>query len=129
MDIKSFAQENFVRFLALVCLIIGLSDAARVTGVSSGSVNPLDILGVTGFVLLAIFALARLFAAVGLWIHSSWGGVMLAGTTIVELGLVISGSPNIHISLMGLIIRLALAAGIVSLFVVEYLSSREHIHN
>ena len=47
---------------------------------------------------IAAFWLARLFAAVGLWIRASWGAVLLIGATLIELALYLLGSPDVRIS-------------------------------
>lgn len=129
MDIKVFVRDNFVRFLALVCLAIGLADAGHLVGVSGGSVNPLVAMGVPAFVLLSIFTMARLFAAIGLWINASWGAALLIGATAVELGLVFSFSRHVTLSLTELVIRLALLIAMVMFLVMRYLSLREQMHD
>jgi len=129
MDIKTFVRDNFVRFLALICLVIGLSDAARALGVPDGHNDPIQVLGITGFVLLAVLALARLFSAVGLWINSSWGGVLVIGATLLEFFLLLTGSPNIHISTPGLLTRIAVFVGILGLFVLRYRRNQAHVHD
>lgn len=129
MDFRRLARENFVRILALVCLVIGLSDAARLLGVSGGGAGPLQAMGTTGFVLLAIFAVSRLFAGVGLWINSSWGGVLLVGATLAELGLYFSGSPYVDIGMPGLSVRIALLLGILGFLGVRTLRARRHVHD
>lgn len=125
MDIKAFISENFVRFLALVCLTIGLVDAATLVGVSSGSDNPLVTMGVPAFVLLGVFTLARLFAAIGLWINASWGAALLIGATAVELGLVFSFNRHVTLTLSELVIRLALLIAMVIFLFIRYLNVRE----
>ena len=129
MEVVEFLRENFVRLMALVCLLIGLADGARLLGVQSGSVNPLLELGLTGFVMLSLFTLARLFAAVGLWINSSWGGVLLIGATIVELGVVVSGDSVLDISLPSLVVRVALLVAILGFIGMRYLHHRRTAHD
>ena len=100
MDLKSPIAGRYVRIVAIIALLLGLSDAARLLGVGSGlpGVSPIYTLGVTGFTYLAIFALARLFAAVGLWIQASWGAVLLVGATVIELGMYVLGSRDVQMS-------------------------------
>ncbi len=129
MELRRLARENFVRILALVCLVIGLGDAGRLLGVSGGSGNPIEAIGVTGFILLAIFAIARLFAGVGLWINSSWGGVLLVGATGAELALYFWGSPYVDLSTPGLAVRIALLVGILGFLGVRALRIRQHVHD
>ncbi|MHB1109222.1 MAG: hypothetical protein ACYCZU_02710, partial [Devosia sp.] len=101
MDFKSDISGRYVRIVAIIALLLGLSDASRLLGVSTGAVSPLTMLGTTGFVYLTIFALARLFAAVGLWIKASWGAVLLVGATAVELTLYLMGSQDVQMTAFG----------------------------
>lgn len=107
----------YIRIVALISLALGLADAARLLGVSLGAVSPIATMGLAGFVYLAIFSLARLFAAVGLWIKASWGAVLLVGATAAELGLYLMGNPDIEMSAVGFAIRLVLLASIIIIFV------------
>jgi uncharacterized membrane protein (DUF2068 family) len=117
MDFKSDISGRYVRIVAIIALLLGLSDASRLLGVSTGAVSPLATLGTTGFVYLTIFALARLFAAVGLWIKASWGAVLLVGATAVELGLYLMGSKDVQMSAFGFAVRLVLLVSIILIFV------------
>lgn len=117
MDFKSDISGRYVRIVAIIALLLGLSDASRLLGVSTGSVSPLATLGTTGFVYLTVFALARLFAAVGLWIKASWGAVLLVGATAVELALYLMGSRDVQMSAFGFAVRLVLLVSIILLFV------------
>lgn len=119
MDLSAGLAGRYVRILAMVTLLLGLNDAARLLGVAQGDTSPISTLGVAGFSCLAVFALALLFAAVGLWIRASWGGVLLAAATAVELGLYISGNGAVHMSVPGFILRLALLASIFAIFVLS----------
>jgi hypothetical protein len=119
MDLKEGLAGRYVRIIAIVSLLVGLGDAARLLGVSSGNVSPITILGPAGFVYLAIFCLSRLFAAVGLWIGASWGAVLLVGATTVELVLFLGGNRDIHMDLLGFGVRLLLVISIVLLFVLS----------
>ncbi len=116
---KSEIAGRFVRIIAIVALLVGLADAARLLGVGSGSTSPLTVLGPTGFVLLAIFGASRLFAAVGLWIGASWGAVLLVGATTLELLLFLTGNPDIRLDLIGFGVRLVLVVSIVLLFLIS----------
>jgi hypothetical protein len=119
MDLKEGLAGRYVRIIAIVSLLVGLGDAARLLGVSSGNVSPITILGPAGFVYLAIFCLSRLFAAVGLWIGASWGAVLLVGATTVELVLFLGGNRDVHMDLLGFGVRLLLVISIVLLFVLS----------
>lgn len=129
MDIKAFLRDNFVRFLALVCLFIGLADAGQLLGISGGSANPILVMGTPAFILLSVFTLARLFAAVGLWLNASWGGVLLIGATVIELILAFSRSAHVSLSLNEMSVRLALLIAISVFLILRFLSAREHAHD
>ena len=116
MDFNARSTALYVRIIALVSLLLGLNDAARLLGVQLGAQSPFEVLGVTGFVYLAIFAGARLFAAVGLWIKASWGAVLLVGATGLELVLYLLGNPDVQMSAPGFAVRLFLVAAIIVLF-------------
>jgi len=117
MDFKNEISGRYIRILAIITLLLGLSDASRLLGISSGNVSPLALLGTTGFAYLAIFAVARLFAAVGLWIKASWGAVLLVGATVVELVLFLAGSPDVRVSAFGFAVRLVLLVSLALIFV------------
>lgn len=117
---------RYIRIIAIVTLALGLTDAARLLGVTTGGASPLALLGPTGFGYLAVFCLARLFAAVGLWIRSSWGAVLLLGATTAELALYLSGSPDVQISAVGFIVRLLLLASLIVIFVLDLRLRRAH---
>jgi len=114
-----------LRIVAIVTLLLGLNDAARLLGVSTGETSPITLLGPTGFVYLGIFCLSRLFASVGLWIKASWGAVLLIGATGVELVLYIVGSPDVQMSAIGFAVRVVLMAAI--LFIL-FLELRRRLH-
>jgi hypothetical protein len=120
---------RYVRIIAIVALLLGLNDASRLLGIQMGDVSPLSVMGVTGFTYLAIFALARLFAAVGLWIKASWGAVLLVGATAVELLLYLFGNPDVQMTAFGFAVRLVLLASIVLIFVLGLRIRRERTHD
>ena len=126
MDFKGEITGRFVRIVAIVALLVGLADAARLLGISSGDTSPITELGVAGFAYLAIFCLSRLFAAVGLWIGASWGAVLLAGATGIELVLFLAGNRDIHMDALGFGVRLLLVISIVLLFVLTLRLRRAH---
>ncbi|GHA36401.1 hypothetical protein GCM10007989_35660 [Devosia pacifica] len=114
---------RYVRAIALISLLLGLNDAARLLGVYNSSNSPILMMGVDAFVLLAIFAVSRLFAAVGLWIGASWGAVLLVGATSAELVLYIVGS-EVQMSLFGFVLRLFLLASIIGVFMLGLRTKR-----
>lgn len=119
MDFTAQPIAIYIRIVAIISLLLGLNDAARLLGVNLGDVSPIATMGITGFVYLAVFALARLFAAVGLWIKASWGAVLLVGATTVEVGLYLLGNPDVRMSAFGFAVRLVLLASIIAIFVLS----------
>ena len=126
MDFRGEVAGRYIRIVAIIALLLGLADAARLLGVSSGSVSPLQTLGTAGFVYLGIFCLARLFAAVGLWIRASWGAVLLVGATVVELVMYLLGNPDVRIDAIGFALRLVLLVAISVIFVLSFRMRRAH---
>jgi hypothetical protein len=106
----------YIRIIAVVALFLGLSDAARLLGVNMGATSPVAVMGFSGFAYLAVFSLARLFAAVGLWIKASWGAVLLVAATVTELGLHLAGNPDIRMTTVGLALRIVLLVAILVIF-------------
>ncbi len=128
MDLNSELAGRYLRIIAIIALLLGLADAARLLGVSSGAQSPITQLGTAGFAYLATFSVARLFAAVGLWIRASWGGVLLAGATLVELALYLAGVPEVRMDAFGFAIRLLLVGSLGVLFVLN-LRMRRSAHD
>ena len=119
MDLNSQPIGVYIRIIAIVSLLLGLNDASRLLGVNLGAVSPLATMGMTGFVYLGIFALARLFAAVGLWIKASWGAVLLVGATGVEMVLYLIGSADVSMSPFGFAVRIVLLVSILIVLVLN----------
>ena len=126
MDFKGEITGRLVRIIAIIALLVGLADAARLLGVNAGAVSPLAQLGPAGFAYLAVFCLSRLFAAVGLWLGASWGAVLLVGATSIELVLFLTGNRDIHLDVIGFGVRLLLVVGVVLLFVLSLRMRRAH---
>lgn len=129
MLIVTFARENLAHLLALICLIIGLSDAGILVGLRSGAENPAVLLGTTGFILLAGFTIARLFAAVGIWIDSSWGGMLLVSTAILELAAIAAKISTAPYSTLGISIRILLAIAVAYVFLSRWWRVRKSVHD
>lgn len=129
MLLFTFARENATHVLALICLLIGLSDAATLVGFSGGAVNPVSILGATGFIALAGFTIARLFAAVGMWIDASWGGVLLVSTAFVELIAIGAGVSTAPYSILGIGMRILLAAAVAYVLIKRWWLVRKAVHD
>lgn len=114
----------YLRIVALLSLALGLSDAGRLLGINLGETSPLAVLGPAGFVLLAVFSLARLFAGVGLWLKASWGAVLLVGATTAELALYVGGSGDIRMSAVGFAMRVVLLVAVLVIFALAFRFSR-----
>lgn len=115
----------YIRIVALLSLALGLSDAGRLLGINLGTTSPVAVLGPTGFVLLGIFSMSRLFAGVGLWLKASWGAVLLVGSTTAELILYVAGSPDIRMSALGFAVRIILLVAILAIFALSFRFSRQ----
>jgi len=118
-----------LRGIALLTLFLGLSDASRLLGVSTGSINPVDQMGMSAFVYLGIFTVAHLFAAVGIWIRANWGNVLLVAVTFLELALYLSGNPNVQMGVVGFIVRLLILVAMLLIFFVAFRTRRAAIHD
>jgi hypothetical protein len=106
----------YLRIVAMISLLLGLSDAARVLGVSMGAASPIAALGTRGFAYLGAFALAQLFAAVGLWMKASWGGLVLVLVTAGEIALYFTGDRHVDMSATGLALRIVLLVAVLVIF-------------
>jgi hypothetical protein len=119
LDFSAAPVGRYVRIVAIIALLLGLNDSARLLGVSQGAESPISTLGVTAFVYLAVFTLALLFGAVGLWIKASWGAVLLVAATAVELIMFLLGNRDIGMSVYGFGVRLVLLAAIVGIVILN----------
>ena len=124
MDFQSALAGRYLRIVAIIALLLGLVDAARLLGVSSGARSPITQLGATGFAYLAVFCLARLFAAVGLWIRASWGAVLLGSATTVELLMYLFRNKDVTISAFGFAVRLLLVVSVAALLILSLRTRR-----
>ena len=129
MDFSAEPIGRYVRIVSIVALLLGLNDCARLLGVSQGAESPIATLGVSAFVYLAIFTLALLFAAVGLWIKASWGGVLLVGATGVELALYLTGSRDVQMTTFGFVVRVILLASIALILLLGFRMRRAAAHD
>jgi len=119
LDFTTTAIGRYVRVLAIIALLLGLNDAARLLGVFSGESSPIAILGLKAFIYLALFTLTLLFAAVGLWIKASWGAVLLFASTGVELAMFLLGNKDVSMSALAFGLRVVLLAAVIALFVLN----------
>ena len=129
MELTLELAGRYIRVVAIIALLLGLNDASRLLGVAGGEVSPLTTMGPAGFTYLALFALARLFAAVGLWIKASWGAVLLVAATGVELLMFLLGNRDIEMSGFGVAVRLVLLTAIILVFVLSWRVNRARIHD
>jgi len=106
--------------LALLALLNGIVDAARLSGFGLGSLDPMQVFTVSGFAVLGSFAIARIISGVGMWIKSNWGTPLLFGTTIIELSIYLSGLASLDIGLLGFVSRLLQLAGSMFILVLLY---------
>jgi Family of unknown function (DUF6163) len=120
LDFSVEPLGRYVRVVAIVTLLLGLSDAARLLGVSLGAQSPVEAMGLKAFIFLAAFTLALLFSAVGLWIKASWGAVLLGAATASELVLFLTGNQDVRMTIYGFGIRLVLLAALFALFVFQF---------
>ena len=129
VDLTLEPAGRYIRIIAIIALLLGLNDAARLLGVSGGEISPLTTLGPAGFTYLAVFALARLFAAVGLWIKASWGAVLLVSATALELVLFLLGNRDVEMNGLGFAVRLVLLTAIILVFVLSWRVRRARVHD
>lgn len=115
MEFKSPAIGRYVRVIAIISLLLGLNDAARLLGVNLGTRSPVEIMGVSAFVYSGIFSMARVFAGVGLWLKASWGAVLLIAATTTELSMYLVGHPDVRLSGFGFAVRCVLLVSIIAL--------------
>jgi hypothetical protein len=129
MVLITFARENAAHLLALMCLVIGLGDAATLVGLHSGSLSPVVELGTTGFIVLACFTIARLFASVGIWINASWGGVLLVSTALLELIAIAMGISTAPYTMLGLGFRILVALLVAIVFFKAWWQVHKSVHD
>lgn len=103
--------QVITRQIAIIALLNGILDAGRILGVGNGAASPFDIYSTAGFAFLGAFAIARIFAAVGMWIESNWGAPLLLGTTLIELLIYLAGNIRLEIGLVGFVVRLIQLVG------------------
>ncbi|WP_127142706.1 hypothetical protein [Pelagibacterium montanilacus] len=115
MDLRAEPADKGARLLSLASLLLGLGDAMSLLGVSTGGASPVTALGASGFAMLAVLCIARLFAAVGLWIQSVWGAVIFGGSLLAEVVLFVAAPSLVGTSLIGFIFKVALLLATIAL--------------
>lgn len=118
-----------IRQIAILALLNGVLDAGRLLGVGAGDIDPLSKYSVAGFAILGTFTVARLFAAVGMWIESNWGTPLLFGITLVELIIYLGGSVHLDIGLVGFVARLIELVGTILILWVVFRAWRSSLHD
>jgi hypothetical protein len=126
MDFKSNLPTRILRVIAMLALMMGLADAARLVGLGDGDRSPLAILGVTGFTWLGVFCVTHLCASVGLWIKASWGAVTLVGACLMALILTVSGSPDFRVDLWGALLRVVIIVVLGGLMALNLRARLQH---
>jgi Family of unknown function (DUF6163) len=119
LDFSAEPVGRYVRIIAILVLLLGINDAARLLGVSLGDQSPIALMGIKAYVYLAGFTLALLFAGVGLWIKASWGAVLVVAATGAELGMFLLHNPDMRMNLYSFAFRLFLFAAMVVLIVLS----------
>lgn len=127
MQARSDTIGLLTRILAIMSLLIGLSDATAVLGLGSGGASPYQTLGGAGFILLVCLTVTRLFAAVGLWIRMQWGAVVLLASLIVEFALHFTGNGWIALSLWGFIFKTATLLATIALLGLSQILLRRQV--
>ena len=127
MDFRTEPTAAWARILALVSLAIGLTDAARLLGLGTSVSRPIDALGISGFIVLTLLCVMRLFAAVGLWIQVRWGALLLLASLVIELVLHLTGSGWVTLTLLGFIFKLATMLATIALVALAQLVVQRHI--
>ena len=117
------------RQIAILALLNGILDAGRLLGVGAGDVDPLAKYSVAGFTVLGIFALSRIFAAVGMWIQSNWGTPLLFGITLAELVIYLFSSIRLEIGLIGFVARLIELVGTLLILWFAFRAWRSSLHD
>lgn len=115
MDFSQDPIGRYARILAILVLLLGINDAARLLGVSLGDQSPIALMGVKAYVYLGGFTLALLFAGVGLWIKASWGAVLVVIATGTELAMFLMHNPDMRMTLYSFMFRLFLFAATVAM--------------
>jgi len=122
-------NDNLIRLVAVLALLGSLGDAARLLGVGAGDASPLEMFSIIGFAFLGGFTIARMFAAVGIWIRSTWGTPLLLGTTLIELFVFLTGIVRLDIGIFGFALRLLQLAGAILILWTTYRLWRQRIHD
>ncbi len=129
MSAHIFANKYLLRILAIICLILGLREAAHFLTQPSDEISLLNEIGVWGFFLSLSFLVFRLLASVGMWIKAKWGAPLALIIVIVEFALFFLSPLQFYISTIGVSIRVILVLGLIAYFAIIYLTWRKFVHH
>jgi hypothetical protein len=116
-----FVLTWFMRLLAILWILKGLSSWAVILGVWS-PVGPFEVRSTGYQATIIYFAVMDLVAAVGLWMASTWGGVMWLLAVMSHLILAIFFPRIVSAGFLTMSFFICL---IVSYLVVSWLAARE----
>ncbi|WP_336276806.1 DUF6163 family protein [Bartonella sp. CB178] len=85
IDILLLVYNFYLRFLALVCLILGAVYWLRLVGVFSGTLWRFDLMPWQWQFLSTTLAVVYPVALIGLWMYSPWGIVLWYTTVLIEV--------------------------------------------
>ncbi len=125
MGVKIFSTKYIMQFLALISLILALRDGAVLLGVGSEQSSPIVKFGFSAYILMAAFAIFRLFSSVGMWIGARWGAPLQIIVIIAEFSILFSALINIYIGSIGFSVRLILLFAIIALYIFHYFRNLE----
>jgi len=129
MPENSTFNNNLIRVLAILCLLLSLREASVFLGLGSNQASPISNLGVLSFFLMLTFTVFRLFAAVGMWVKTTWGTVLVLVVTSIEFSILTLTSIDIYISTVGIWIRATLLLGIIIYFILTYMYQRKYVYD
>ncbi|MGJ8528800.1 hypothetical protein [Maritalea sp.] len=116
------------RIVAGVSLVVGLMNAFNAMGVSASLISPIEQYGEAAFAVLSVVALLRLFAAVGLWAHATWGAFLLLFASVLEMFIATSGLVDLMISPTGFAISILLLASSLGLLIWRSVNKHQHVN-
>ncbi|WP_375608359.1 MULTISPECIES: DUF6163 family protein [unclassified Bartonella] len=74
----------YLRFLALICLVLGIFYWIRLVGVFPGILWRFDLMPWQWQFVSAILAILYPIALIGLWMYSPWGIILWCIATLIE---------------------------------------------
>lgn len=129
MTLDAIANNYLIRFLAFVSLALSLREIAGLLTATSGSAISLENLGSFAFFISLAFIVFRFFTSIGMWVNAKWGAILAIVIIILEFLILSFFASNIHISTIGILVRIGLALGLILYFVLNYIISRKAADN